>query len=97
MIDPEKFKTACREGHVLAVKQMLEQGASPNGSITSDGELTPLMEACKGGHVEIVRLLLSKKNINVHCGTRGGATALTFAIKKGNKAIIKLLKAAGAK
>lgn len=97
MIDYEKFILACREGHAQAVKQMLAQGANPNGCNTTDGGLTPLMEACAHGHTEIVRMLLEKKNINVHCGARGGITALSLAQRKGNKTIIKLLKDAGAK
>ncbi len=48
---------AIKEGDAETVKRLLKMGASPNAVDSTDGR-TPLTNACKCGHLEIVRILL---------------------------------------
>ena len=56
----------CRIGDVDAVKHILSvTQANPNSKDRSYTEDTPLHTACRYGYLEIVKCLLSQKNINV--------------------------------
>ena len=50
--------SACVEGHLEVVRELLVRGAHVNAAQTSDG-WTSLMSACKAGHLEVARLLLA--------------------------------------
>jgi ankyrin repeat protein len=73
---------------------LLDRGANPSPS----GDLTPLMTASSGGHLEVVRLLLGhttgKTTIN-HRG-REGKTALYLACFNGRGAVARALLESGA-
>ena len=60
---------AVRLQDVPQVRRLLEQGASPSGEEASDGllpKLTPLVAACKMGHVIITQLLLNHNAPTAH-------------------------------
>ena len=47
---------ACREGHVSTVQYLLHQGASVH--VKDCNGITPLLDAIKGKHMSIIRLLV---------------------------------------
>ena len=49
------------------------------------------MKACHNGHLEIVKLLLEQKGIDVIAQDSRGMSALTLSIEKGYSEITKLL------
>ena len=51
------------------------------------------MYACKGGHKDVVQLLLDHSNANVELNVKDsvGNTALMHACKNGHKDVVKLL------
>tara|TARA_B100000686_G_C16496317_1_gene814740 strand:+ start:453 stop:767 length:315 start_codon:yes stop_codon:yes gene_type:complete len=95
---------AAKNGHREMMTFFLDRGDNPNMQ-DSEG-LTALMHATVNGNMNIVTLLLKRKenkmNINelevdINIKTADGRTALTIASQKGYKTIEKLLKDAGAK
>ena len=55
---------ACKRGHMDAVRQLLNIGASPNAS-SSQGT-TPMFEAVAGNHVEVVGILLNEAKLQIN-------------------------------
>lgn len=53
------LRTACFEGNLAIVRELLNRGANPN-AITSDGPGAPLRLALRKGHQDIADLLLQK-------------------------------------
>uniref|UniRef100_A0A0N4ZX42 Osteoclast-stimulating factor 1 n=1 Tax=Parastrongyloides trichosuri TaxID=131310 RepID=A0A0N4ZX42_PARTI len=85
---------ASRRGNLKFVKECLDNGVSPN-SLDKSGA-TPLFWACHSGFVDIVKLLLSLKNIDINNKNKMGDTALHAAAWKGRGEIVELLVEAGA-
>jgi len=56
-----------------------------------DKAQTPLIVACRNGFVNVVKLLLNDKRVNVHKIQRGGVTAFYIACQNGHLEIVKLL------
>jgi ankyrin repeat domain-containing protein 50 len=54
-------------------------------------DLTPLMEAARAGHVDIVRRLLERPRIDIEAKAAGKQTSLLLASKGGHDTIIELL------
>ena len=52
---------------------------------------TALWMASKNGHLELVRLLLSKSEIDINKAEDDGATALFIASDKGHLEVVRLL------
>jgi ankyrin repeat protein len=52
---------------------------------------TPLILACRGGHLEIINLLLAKDSININLVDREMASVLRDAASRGDVDVIKLL------
>jgi len=84
---------ASSQGHVTAVKMLLEANAEINKG-HSHGQ-TPLAAACSRGHEDVVRLLLASQ-ADVEIASRDGTTALTAGCYGGNKEIVRLLLDHGA-
>ena len=80
-------------GHYDTVKTLLDRGAAPN--LADDTGWTALMEAVSKGNYESA-VLLVERGSDVNARTRQGWTALK-ATARGNYAITKLLKEAGAR
>lgn len=53
------LRTACFEGHLAIVRELLNRGANPD-AIASDGPGAPLRLASRKGHQDIAQLLLQK-------------------------------------
>lgn len=53
------LRTACFEGNLAVVRELLNRGANPN-AIASDGPGAPLRLALRKGHQDIAELLLQK-------------------------------------
>lgn len=53
------LRTACFEGNLAIVRELLNRGANPN-AVTSDGPGAPLRLALRKGHQDIADLLLQK-------------------------------------
>jgi ankyrin repeat protein len=92
--------TCCIHGHAEAVRRLLDAGANVDGALHG---LTPLMAAARGGHGDIVRILLAADaEVNLMSGPRRGctddaaSTALTFAAGQGDLETVRLLISAGA-
>jgi ankyrin repeat protein len=86
--------TSVDRGNVDAVRALLEHGANPNVKET-EGDQTPLMWAAAGQHSEIVNLLLDHK-ADTRAKSKGGFTALLFAVQQGDVEAARALLNAGA-
>ena len=76
------------------VRLLLARGADPT---LADGEgCTPLMEACIGGHIGVVRSLLTDGRSPINADDRCGWTALFYAAGYGHAEVVRLLLRAGA-
>ena len=84
---------AAEQGHLAAVKLLLEQGASVN-VIRLDGK-TALSCAVESGNIEIVQLLLNH-GVEVEPRNLAGLTPLAQASRNNKDDIIKLLLGYGA-
>ena len=87
------FKNA-QVGNLTGVKLCAIMGMDVN-AIDQESNYTPLMVACKNGHAEVVRALLSKKDINVNLQNTKGQTAMHLACKNRDAVILVRLIMAG--
>ena len=72
------------------VELLLQNDANPN-SIDNLEHFTPLMHAAAEGHIEVVKILLSH-GADPSLKDVDGDTAESFAIQKGHRKVVKLLK-----
>ena len=87
-VDPQVFNDAALNGELEKVKELMGQGADPNG-VDQEGR-TALMFASFNGHTEIVRLLLDAGS-EVSIRDAMGRTALLFASTGPFAETVKLL------
>ena len=52
---------------------------------------TPLHLACRNGHLEVVKYLVSEVQCDPNCRTQGNATPLHLACQKGHLEVVKYL------
>jgi ankyrin repeat protein len=86
---------ACRDGHKVLVEWLLRSSYA-NVNARGDFGETPLHNACWGGDLECVRLLLDR-GADVHASDRYGATSLHFACRQGHAECARLLLGRGAR
>ncbi|KAF5298446.1 hypothetical protein FQR65_LT01225 [Abscondita terminalis] len=83
---------AARNGCKQVCKILLERGANVNAA-TKSGSATALHRSCSAGHVEIVKLLLSK-NANGMLKDSDGKTALHRAAESKHLEVCKIIASA---
>ena len=87
---------ASSNGHVDAVRMLLDSRPGLDLDITNDYDETPLMSAMGyNGHLEVIRLLLDR-GADVNILTLRNGSALHHAVRKGLFDIVKLLIERGA-
>lgn len=86
--------TAARTGRTDAVKLLLTHGADVNAKDTDHGQ-TALMWAAAEGNVSTVEML-HEFGADLHVVSKGGFTALLFAVREGKKDVGSLLLKEGA-
>jgi uncharacterized protein len=92
--DTEALFRAVREGHADTVKALLTSG-KPEVNGRDERGNTPLIEAARNGHNEVVQALLIAK-ADVHAKNDDGQTALMLAVQGGHDEVVRALKQAGA-
>ena len=75
---------------------LIERGADPNISVSSDDGSTPLHGASEGGRIEVARVLL-EHGANVEVKDKKGRTPLDVASEGQREEIVKLLLEHGAR
>ena len=92
---------AASEGQAEMCQLLLDKGANVNqrseGTVLDSGMntegITPLISACKKGHLNAVNVLLAVDNIDVNYGKGNGQTSLFGACWKGHSRVVKMLLA----
>lgn len=100
---------ASSKGDFINVQRLLGEGVSPDSADTLDDErayvfsvvhildkTTPLIEASKNGHIDIVQLLLEKGAKPNETGSFLNNPPIIFACRNGHTEIVKLLLDRGA-
>ena len=83
---------ACRHGHISIVTKLLDLGASINHC--SARESRPFREAYLGPHLEVIRLLLQKQELDVNAiylENSNRTVLMMAACSKGTEEIVRLL------
>eukprot|EP00743_Colponemidia_sp_Colp-15_P008506 GILK01009253.1.p1 GENE.GILK01009253.1~~GILK01009253.1.p1 ORF type:complete len:1895 (-),score=243.33 GILK01009253.1:149-5833(-) len=81
-------------GDLSALDVLLSHGASVDAA--SGKGCTALHYACKGGHIEMVKYLLSKAGASVHVQDVANASPLHYAVEQQHERIVKILLKCGA-
>jgi ankyrin repeat protein len=94
MVDHAKYRSqklieAVRNNDIDTVIGNLPHAINVN--ITDKWGTTPLMIACSKNYKEIVRLLLSHKDINVNLENSSGATALSLVSSWNKTSLLRML------
>lgn len=84
----EQFKEAIINGDVNKVETFLNDGFSANEKF--ERGMTPIMYATRGGHIDVVKLLI-KHNGDVNLINDSGVPAIVFAIGTRNDKMLKFL------
>jgi len=87
----EELYEACKESALTEVCTALEVDGGVDVNYRGDGGRTPLYWASTKGHVDVVRHLLSVKDIQVNQARDDGVTALFMASQKGHVDVVRLL------
>jgi len=87
---------AVGRGHEAIGRLLLERGASVKLSLSLAGETTVLHLAAGSGQEGVVRMLLSRKSVEVDSKNSSGYTALYLAIVGGHEAVVRRLLENGA-
>eukprot|EP00439_Symbiodinium_sp_Y106_P050617 s481_g6.t1 len=89
----DKFVEVAAKGQVDEVERMLQLPQNPD-KVEKSGVATPLLEACRLGHVDMVRLLL-EAGANKNLGLVNG-TPLALASRQGHQEVVRVLLKASA-
>ena len=90
----KRLRIAARDGDYEACRSMLEEGA-PINKKTGSNRRTPIMEASRCGHENIVKLLIQHGG-EINLQDIEGKTALLFAMENNHDNISKTLIENGA-
>ncbi|MGZ5442514.1 MAG: ankyrin repeat domain-containing protein [Thermoanaerobaculia bacterium] len=86
--DHGQLLVEARHGNLERVRELLDKARVPV-NLTGPRGTTPLLEAVRGGHFEVVNLLIENEADVNHEG--GGRTALELAVRGGHPEIVQLL------
>jgi ankyrin repeat protein len=87
----EQFSTACRKGDEKIVRELI---VDPRIDINKRKQgYSPLFLACREGHLEIVKLLLSRQDIDVKAATKNVSSPFYAACKNGHTQVVTELLA----
>ncbi|EMR87688.1 putative het domain protein [Botrytis cinerea BcDW1] len=89
-----QFYNASKRGEKKKIQSLLKRGVEPD--LPSPRKVTPLWIAATNGHIEVVRLLLETKSVNVNVRSVDGRSPIFWAAAQGHEEIVKLLLSAGA-
>jgi len=84
-----KFNKACSEGDLITVKNLIDK-VNINWQDPYYRN-TPLMEACRGGNIDIVCLLLKNPHINVNLTSKSKVTTFKLACSLNRIKIVEIL------
>jgi ankyrin repeat protein len=88
----DKELDTCSRYNKVAILQFLLEKEGINVNVRAGYfEETALMNACEKGYIEIAKLLINHKNIDVNLKNNKFETALELALKKGHTEIVNLL------
>jgi uncharacterized protein len=85
---------ACFYGQEEAAEHLLEAGADPSAQAHNELGSTPLQEAARGGHRNVVLLLLAR-GVEVDTPDHQGWSALHLAASEGHQDIVEALLLSG--
>ncbi|TEY16074.1 hypothetical protein BOTCAL_2495g00010 [Botryotinia calthae] len=89
-----QFYKAAELGNKRKIQSLLERGVEPD--LPNPRKVTPLCIAATNGHIEVVRLLLETKSVNVNATSVSGRSSIFRAAANGYEEIVRLLLNAGA-
>ncbi|XP_044628854.1 ankyrin repeat domain-containing protein 23 isoform X2 [Equus asinus] len=92
-VDLEKFLKAAAENQEALIDKYLTDGGDPNAH--DKLERTPVFWACRGGHLDILKLLLNK-GAQVNAQDKIRSTPLHVAVRTGHSDCLEHLIACGA-
>ena len=81
---------AAQEGHIPALKLLVDHGADVNAVSVDDDSMTPLIVAIYRGHYDVVKFLVEHR-ANIDAKDKDGLTAISWAMKQGELKIVQLL------
>jgi len=88
----KQLYTACKNGNVEEVQQLLTNNLQINVNWQDNfGETTPFWIACLKRHIEVIKLLLKDKRVDVNQSNNDGQTPFYIACQNGQIEIVKLL------
>ena len=88
------FRVACTFDQINIVEYLLNSDKDIDWNAQDELGITAFIDACRSGHIEMVKLLLDNSNskgINLNAQAEDGVTAFIAACKSGKTEIIKLL------
>ena len=93
---------AAKDGNAGAVCDLLQQGADVGARENSDGgdgyflyDMTALNFAARNGHLDVVKYLLSRGDVDANARNAGGQTPLYLAASNGHLDVVKHLLSRG--
>lgn len=78
-------------GYKQLTSHLLEWGSARDVNIRDSSSNTPLHYASQQGHVEVVRMLLARPEVDINCENQRKETPLHFAAKEGHTEVVKEL------
>jgi len=79
----QRFWQACTDGDLEAVRKLASDPANNVNWVGKDRGDTPLHRACRFGLLEILKVLLAQKKIEVNKGNKGNASP--FYVRKATR------------
>ena len=87
-MDKQIFLRLCQDGKLEEIRAALEAGQDPNTPaqvVPYKSISTPLMQAVRKNHDDVVKLLMEQNNIDINWRERFGESILYEAVNNGNK------------